>query len=226
MTRSRAAKMAAMSHRPVEDFPDFPAIEAKIQEHWTESKAFDRVREKNAEGPVWSFLDGPITANNPMGVHHAWGRSYKDIFQRYHAMNGKRLRYQNGFDCQGLWVEVEVEKQLGFKTKRDIVDYGIDKFVNACKQRVLTYAARQTEQSIRLGYWTDWDDPDILRRLAKALGSLFGTCYFSSVFSASSHVFCTPHQAQRFNTNYRNSEGRPHHHHLLGSLSASIHSQL
>lgn len=149
--------------------PDFPAIEAKIQEHWTESKAFDRVREKNADGPVWSFLDGPITANNPMGVHHAWGRSYKDIFQRYHAMNGKRLRYQNGFDCQGLWVEVEVEKQLGFKTKRDIVDYGIDKFVDACKERVLTYAARQTEQSIRLGYWTDWDNPATLRKLAKAL---------------------------------------------------------
>ena len=100
-----------------------------------------------------------------MGVHHAWGRSYKDIFQRYHAMNGKRLRYQNGFDCQGLWVEVEVEKQLGFKTKRDIVDYGIDKFVDACKERVLTYAARQTEQSIRLGYWTDWDNPATLRKL-------------------------------------------------------------
>jgi isoleucyl-tRNA synthetase len=149
--------------------PDFPAIEAKIQKHWTESKAFDQVREKNAEGPVWSFLDGPITANNPMGVHHAWGRSYKDLFQRYHAMNGKRLRYQNGFDCQGLWVEVEVEKQLGFKTKRDIVDYGIDKFVDACKERVLTYAARQTEQSIRLGYWTDWDNPATLRKLAKAL---------------------------------------------------------
>ena len=150
--------------------PDFPAIEAQIQKHWTQSKVFELVREKNIDGEVWSFLDGPITANNPMGVHHAWGRSYKDLFQRYHAMNGKRLRYQNGFDCQGLWVEVEVEKQLGFKTKRDIVDYGIDKFVNACKQRVLTYAARQTEQSIRLGYWTDWDKPETLRGLAKALG--------------------------------------------------------
>ena len=110
----------------------------------------------------WSFLDGPITANNPMGVHHAWGRSLKDMYQRYHAMSGRALRYQNGFDCQGLWVEVEVEKSLGLKTKREIREFGIEKFVRACKERVLTYAARQTEQSIRLGYWCDWDDPKVL----------------------------------------------------------------
>ena len=66
----------------------------------------------------WSFLDGPITANNPMGVHHAWGRTYKDLYQRYHTMLGERQRYQNGFDCQGLWIEVEAEKELGFKNKR------------------------------------------------------------------------------------------------------------
>ena len=79
---------------------------------------------KNRGKPKWSFLDGPITANNPMGVHHAWGRSYKDAFQRYFAMTGHELRYQNGFDCQGLWVEVEVEKELGLRTKRDIEERG------------------------------------------------------------------------------------------------------
>ncbi len=61
------------------------------------------------------FLDGPITANNPMGVHHAWGRTYKDMWQRYHAMNGRDERWQNGFDCQGLWVEVNVEKRPRFQ---------------------------------------------------------------------------------------------------------------
>ncbi len=116
---------------------------------WEQNRIFDKLREQNANGPRWSFLDGPITANNPMGVHHAWGRSLKDMYQRYHAMNGRAERYQNGFDCQGLWVEVEVEKSLGLKTKREIRDYGIEKFVRACKERVLTYAARQTEQSIR-----------------------------------------------------------------------------
>ena len=87
---------------------------------WEESQVFKKLRDKNSGGPVWSFLDGPITANNPMAVHHAWGRSLKDCFSRFHAMLGCEQRYQNGFDCQGLWVEVEVEKELGFKTKRDI----------------------------------------------------------------------------------------------------------
>ena len=77
---------------------------------WEKNRTFDKLRAQNANGPRWSFIDGPITANNPMGVHHAWGRSLKDMYQRYHAMNGQAERYQNGFDCQGLWVEVEVEK--------------------------------------------------------------------------------------------------------------------
>ena len=113
---------------------------------------------RNAHSPTrWSFLDGPITANNPMGVHHAWGRTYKDLFCRYHTMLGHRQRYQNGFDGQGLWVEVEVEKELGFKSKRDIERFGIAAFVERCKARVLHYAGVQTQQSLRLGYWMDWD---------------------------------------------------------------------
>ena len=106
-----------------------------------------------------------------MGVHHAWGRAYKDLYQRFHAMLGEDQRYQNGFDCQGLWVEVNVERDLGFTSKRDIEDYGIAEFVSLCKQRVLTYAARQTEQSIRLGMWMDWNDPDELRRLRDLLAA-------------------------------------------------------
>ena len=149
--------------------PDFPAMERRILRFWAENRVFDKLREQIANGPHWSFLDGPITANNPMGVHHAWGRCLKDMYQRYHAMNGHALRYQNGFDCQGLWVEVEVEKSLGLGTKREIRDYGIENFVRACKERVLTYAARQTEQSIRLGYWCDWDDPRTLVELRDAL---------------------------------------------------------
>jgi isoleucyl-tRNA synthetase len=144
-------------------------MEREILRFWAENRIFDKLRAQNADGPRWSFLDGPITANNPMGVHHAWGRSLKDMYQRYHAMSGQQLRYQNGFDCQGLWVEVEVEKSLGLGTKRDIREYGIEKFVRACKERVLTYAARQTEQSIRLGYWCDWDDPQVLLVLRDAL---------------------------------------------------------
>jgi isoleucyl-tRNA synthetase len=148
----------------VETQVDFPAQERAILEFWERIGAFEKLREKNRGKPKWSFLDGPITANNPMGVHHAWGRTYKDAYQRYHAMLGQELRYQNGFDCQGLWVEVEVEKELRLKSKRDIENLvsgdrfaSIDKFVQLCKSRVDKYAQVQTDQSIRLGYWMDWD---------------------------------------------------------------------
>ena len=137
---------------------DFISLEKEMLERWEEEDTFNKLREKNKGGKRFSFLDGPITANNPMGVHHAWGRTYKDIFQRYKAMRGYDQRYQNGFDCQGLWVEVEVEKELGFKSKRDIESYGVDKFVEKCKERVRKYSAIQTEQSIRLGQWMDWDN--------------------------------------------------------------------
>ena len=144
--------------KPVESKVDFIALEHEILEFWEKNKIFQKRVDANHGNPKWSFLDGPITANNPMGVHHAWGRTYKDIFQRYKAMKGFDQRYQNGFDCQGLWVEVEVEKQLGFKSKTDIEEYGIEKFVEACKERVRKYSKIQTDQSIRLGYWMDWDN--------------------------------------------------------------------
>ena len=82
-------------------------------EIWEREQTFDRLRERNRGGPKFRFMDGPITANNPAGVHHGHGRTLKDVFQRYKAMRGFDQRYQNGFDSQGLWVEVEVEKELG-----------------------------------------------------------------------------------------------------------------
>jgi isoleucyl-tRNA synthetase len=150
---------------PVPNQVDFIKQEHELLAFWERTRAFEKLQKKNQAGPKFSFIDGPITANNPMGVHHAWGRTYKDIFQRYWAMRGYDQRWQNGFDCQGLWVEVEVEKEQGFKTKRDIEAFGLDAFVNLCKQRVLEYAAVQTQQSIRLGYWMDWNDPARLREL-------------------------------------------------------------
>ncbi|MCG3130199.1 MAG: Isoleucine--tRNA ligase [Phycisphaerae bacterium] len=183
-----------MPFEKVDPKMDFPAMEREVLAFWEKTRAFDRLREINAGKPPWSFLDGPITANNPMGVHHAWGRTYKDLYQRYHACApwaaatdpavaaaaanpsaattnpgaatagpsgsssgwGHELRYQNGFDCQGLWVEVEVEREFGYRSKRDIEQQGIDRFVEACKARACKFAAVQTEQSKRLGQWMDW----------------------------------------------------------------------
>ncbi len=157
---------------PFQEVPnkvDFPTQELGVLKFWKESHAFEKMVAIHKGEPRWSFIDGPITANNPMGVHHGWGRMYKDLMLRFRTMQGHELRYQNGFDCQGLWVEVNVERDLGFKSKLDIEDYGLARFVLKCKERVLRYAAIQTEQSIRLGYWMDWNDPAVLNDLADKL---------------------------------------------------------
>ena len=132
--------------------------ELEVLEYWGKKQIFKKLQEKNKGKKKFSFIDGPITANNPMGVHHAWGRTYKDLYQRFKAMQGYDQRYQNGFDCQGLWVEVEVEKDLNFNSKKDIERFGLEKFSNTCKERVNKFSKIQTEQSIRLGQWMDWDN--------------------------------------------------------------------
>lgn len=138
--------------------PNFIKLEHDIQKFWNENDCFRKRNEKNAGGPPFRFLDGPITANNPMGIHHAWGRTIKDTFLRYKAMQGYDCHYRNGFDTQGLWVEVEVEKELGFKDKKDIEAYGMDRFTRRCVERIHKYSGIITEQSKRLGQWMDWDN--------------------------------------------------------------------
>ena len=136
-------------------------MENRLLKWWEEDGLRHAYLKKNdGADERFSFLDGPITANNPMGVHHAWGRTYKDLFQRYKTMQGFAQRYQNGFDCQGLWVEVEVEKDLGLNSKTEIEEYGISEFVQKCRERVLHFSDIQTEQSKRLGYWMDWENSE------------------------------------------------------------------
>ncbi|MDP2873739.1 MAG: isoleucine--tRNA ligase [bacterium] len=143
--------------QPVIANPDFPAQERERLKWWEENGVLAKYLHRNdSSTKKFSFLDGPITANNPMGVHHAWGRTLKDLYQRFWNMQGYKERFQNGFDNQGLWVEVEVEKKLGFKTKKDIEAYGIDKFVEACKEHTQHFAQIQIQQSQRLGYFMDW----------------------------------------------------------------------
>jgi isoleucyl-tRNA synthetase len=142
--------------QPLSPVPDHPALERDVLAWWDAERIFDELREQNRGGERWSFIDGPITANNPMGVHHAWGRTLKDVFQRYKALRGFDQRYQNGFDCQGLHVEVEVERSLGLNSKREIEQYGIAEFADRCIERVGRFAKLITEQSQRLGMWMDW----------------------------------------------------------------------
>ncbi len=147
-----------MAYEPLPAVPDYTALEKDVLDWWDREGIFDKLREQNSGGERFGFLDGPITANNPMGVHHAWGRTLKDVFQRYKAFRGFDQRYQNGFDCQGLWVEVEVEKALGLNSKRDIEEYGLAEFAARCRERVAEFAEVITDQDRRLGRWMDWDN--------------------------------------------------------------------
>lgn len=138
--------------------PNFIKMEEDILDFWDKNECFEKMREKNKNKKRFRFLDGPITANNPMGIHHAWGRSVKDTFLRYKSMTGHSCAYRNGFDTQGLWVEVEVEKELGFKNKKDVENYGMDKFTKKCVERIKRFSGVITEQSKRLGQWMDWSN--------------------------------------------------------------------
>ena len=144
--------------KKVEQNFNFINMEHKIMDFWEKEKCFKKLQEKNKDSKPFRFFDGPITANNPMGIHHAWGRTLKDIVLRYKGMNGYASHYRNGFDGQGLWIEVEVEKELGFKDKKDIEKYGLENFTKKCMDRVKHFAGVITEQSKRLGQWMDWDN--------------------------------------------------------------------
>ncbi len=153
-------------YRPVTPTTDFPSLERELLKKWYKDGIVNKYLHRNDSAEQkFSFLDGPITANNPMGVHHGWGRTYKDFWQRFWNMRGRKQRFQNGFDEQGLWVEVEVEKELGLKNKKDIENLvpgdkfkSLEKFINLCKERVKKFSAVQTEQSKRLGYFMDWNN--------------------------------------------------------------------
>jgi isoleucyl-tRNA synthetase len=141
---------------PLPRVPDHPGLERDVLELWERERTFERVRDANRSGPAFSFIDGPVTANKTLGVHTAWGRTLKDVFLRYKALRGYDQRYQNGFDCQGLWIEVGVERQLGFNSKREIEEYGLERFAEKCREVVVWSSAELTRGCKRLGQWMDW----------------------------------------------------------------------
>jgi len=166
LTMSDSPDKNKAGFEPVSPQVNFPELEKERLARWYSEGIVNEYLHRNDQSDKYfSFMDGPITANNPMGVHHAWGRTYKDLFQRYKNMQGYKERFQNGFDCQGLWVEVEVEKELSLRSKKDIENLvpgdkkaSIDKFITLCKERVFKFAQIQTEQTKRLGNFMDWDN--------------------------------------------------------------------
>ena len=148
--------MAEEVFQPLPTVPDHPALEEEILVWWESEGIFQRLREQNAGGPKFSFFDGPVTANKVLPVHTTWGRTLKDVVQRYKALRGFHQRYQNGFDCQGLWIEVGVERELGLNSKREIEEFGLEAFAAKCRDVVVWSSEELTKGSKRLGQWMDW----------------------------------------------------------------------
>jgi isoleucyl-tRNA synthetase len=148
--------MAQQVFQPLPTVPDHAALEEEVLAWWEQQNVFAKLRERNRGGPTFSFMDGPVTANKTLGVHTAWGRTLKDVFQRYKALRGFDQRYQNGFDCQGLWIEVGVERELGLNSKREIEEFGLEEFARRCRDVVVWSSRELTQGCKRLGQWMDW----------------------------------------------------------------------
>ena len=147
-----------MSLKPVDQQPDFPQLERRILDRWREREVFHRSLAARADGPLFSFYEGPPTANGRPGVHHVEARTFKDVFPRYRTMKGFRVPRKAGWDCHGIPVELEVEKALGFTRKSDIEAYGVAEFNAKCRESVQAYVAEWNRLTERIAFWVDLDD--------------------------------------------------------------------
>jgi isoleucyl-tRNA synthetase len=143
---------------PVEQQPHFPSIEERVLRRWRERDVFARSLQARAEGPLFSFYEGPPTANGRPGVHHVEARAFKDVFLRYRTMKGHRVPRRAGWDCHGIPVELESERLLGFTRKQDIEDYGVAAFNAQCRELVTRYVDDWARLTERIGFWVDLSD--------------------------------------------------------------------
>ena len=144
---------------PVDPKQSFPELEERVLERWRERDVFDRSLANREGAEVWSFYEGPPTANGRPGSHHVLARVFKDVYPRYRTMCGYRVPRKAGWDCHGLPVEIEVEKELGISSKQEIEEYGIDKFNARCRESVFEYVEEWNRLTERIGFWIDLDDP-------------------------------------------------------------------
>ena len=145
----------APGYQPVRPQVDLPALERDILDFWRDHKTFDRSLERTVDGPIWTFYEGPPTANGLPGVHHVEARVFKDLFPRFKTMQGHRVDRKAGWDCQGLHVEVGVEKELGLSGHADIEKYGIAEFNAKCRESVFRHVDLFEQMTERMGFWID-----------------------------------------------------------------------
>jgi isoleucyl-tRNA synthetase len=147
-----------MPFPPVDAGVDFVALEERVLERWRSARLFEESLRRREGAPEWVFYEGPPTANGRPGLHHVWARSFKDLFPRFHTMRGRYVARKGGWDCHGLPVEVEVEKELGLSGKTQIRDYGIEAFNARCRDSVQRYVEEWTALTERIGMWLDTAD--------------------------------------------------------------------
>ena len=145
--------------RPVDPKQSFPELEERVLARWRERDVFHRSLANREGAEVWSFYEGPPTANGRPGSHHVLARVFKDIYPRYKTMCGYRVPRKAGWDCHGLPVELEVEKQLGISSKQEIEEFGIAEFNQRCRESVFEYVEEWNRLTERIGFWIDLDDP-------------------------------------------------------------------
>src|SRR3989338_9310127 len=136
---------------------DFKRVEQEVLEFWHKNHVFDKsLALRQAQGKKhFVFFEGPPTANGRPGIHHFLGRSFKDLYARYKTMRGFFVLRKAGWDTHGLPVEIEIEKELGFKNKKDIENYGIDKFNKKAKESVWKYKKEWEDMTRKMGFWVD-----------------------------------------------------------------------
>jgi isoleucyl-tRNA synthetase len=145
-------------YRPVDTAQSFPELEQNVLERWRERDVFHESIRRREGAPPFVFYEGPPTANGRPGSHHVLSRVFKDVFPRYKTMQGHFVPRKAGWDCHGLPVELEVERELGFHNKHDIERFGIAEFNARCRESVLRYIDEWNELTQRIGFWIDTDD--------------------------------------------------------------------
>jgi isoleucyl-tRNA synthetase len=139
----------------------YPQLEQEVLKFWQENKIFEKSISSRDENKSWTFYEGPPTANGKPGIHHVMARTLKDLVCRYKTLQGYRVNRKAGWDTHGLPVEIEVEKKLGIKHKSDVIEYGIEKYNQACRDSVFTYLDLWEKMTTRMGYWIDLKSPYI-----------------------------------------------------------------
>ena len=150
--------MTQPPHRPVAPKPSFPQLEEQVLERWRERDVFRESLRRREGAPSWVFYEGPPTANGRPGTHHVFSRVFKDIYPRYKTMRGFSVQRKGGWDCHGLPVEIEVERQLGITTKAQIEEFGIAEFNQRCRDSVFEFLEDWNRLTERIGFWLDLDD--------------------------------------------------------------------